>query len=79
MTHDFSAREWGRNYSIGRIESGGLNISLTGWGTGIKTGDYIIIKNGDDTTRYKFDSVEYHRDPHDMWFGELTFAPRELE
>ncbi len=76
-THDYSDRSWGHDYHIGYITDDGLSISLTGWGMGIKTGDYIVIKNGSDTTRYKFESIDYHRDPHDMWKGSLSFAPRE--
>tara|TARA_Y100000034_G_C6544303_1_gene234948 strand:+ start:147 stop:395 length:249 start_codon:yes stop_codon:yes gene_type:complete len=74
-THDYSVREWGHNYSIIEIE--GLQLRLTGWGRGISADDYIIIKNGDGTTRYKIDSIEYKRDPADMWFAEASFAPRD--
>jgi hypothetical protein len=76
-THDYSAREWGRNYSIIETEDEGLQLRLAGWGKGISADDYIIIKNGDGTTRYKIDSIEYKRDPADMWFAEASFAPRD--
>lgn len=76
-THDYTNREWGHDYSIQKINDGGLSISATGWGVGIKSGDYIIIKNGDDTTRYKFEDVSYYNNPSDMWYGSLSFAPRE--
>jgi hypothetical protein len=75
-THDYSAKEWGHSCEITSIEDGGLNINLAGWGKGIASGDFIVIKNGEDTTRYKFKSIKYCNDPIDMWFGSLIFAPR---
>ena len=77
VTHDYSEREWGRNYNIKQIHNSGMRISMSGWGTGIQSGDFIIIKNGYETTRYKFDSIEYCSDPYDMWFAEASFSPRE--
>ena len=76
-THDYTERVWGRDYSIMSIENGGLNLSLSGWGHGIKSGDYIIIKNGESTTRYLFDTISYYSNPSDMWNATLTFSPRE--
>ena len=76
-THDFSAIEWGHNYNILNIKNEGMEISIAGWGRGLSNDDYIIIQNGDDTTRYKLDAVEYHRDPPDMWFASASFSPRE--
>ena len=76
-THDYSNREWGRNYNILSISDKGMNLNLCGWGLGLNSGDYIILKNGNDTTRYVLSEVSYESDPHDMWFGEAAFAPRE--
>jgi hypothetical protein len=76
-THDYSIREWGHDCSVIRTEDEGLQLRLTGWGRGISADDYIIIKNGDGTTRYKIDNIKYERDPADMWFAEASFAPRD--
>tara|TARA_B100000131_G_scaffold321231_1_gene371351 strand:+ start:398 stop:637 length:240 start_codon:yes stop_codon:yes gene_type:complete len=76
-THDYTERAWGKDYFIMSIENEGMNLSLNGWGYGIKSGDYIIIKNGDDTTRYLFDTISYYSNPSDMWSATLTFSPRE--
>ncbi|MAG28133.1 hypothetical protein CMI47_21630 [Candidatus Pacearchaeota archaeon] len=76
-THDYSAREWGRNYNILGTEDEGLSIRIAGWGGGISNNDYIILKNGNDTTRYQIENIEYKRDPPDMWFASATFSPRE--
>ena len=76
-THDLSAREWGCDYSIQEIRDDGYSISLSGWTEGIEDGDYIIIRNGDGTTRYKVDSIRYYSDPKDMFSAEASFSPRE--
>jgi len=76
ITHDYTGREWGKNYSIISTKDEGLGLSLSGWGAGIRSGDYIVIRNGNDTTRYIFDTISYHSDPADMWNGTLTFSPR---
>ena len=74
---NYTIKEWGHSYSIQSISDGGLNLSLAGWGVGISNGDYLILKNGEGSTRYKVDTVKYCRDPHDMWFAELSFSPRD--
>jgi hypothetical protein len=49
---------------------------MMGWGNGIRPGDYLIIANKDNTTRYKVDTIKYYSDPPDMWAAKLSFAPR---
>ena len=78
-THDYSVKEWGHSYNIIDIENEGMSLRLAGWGKGISNDDYIIIANGDDTTRYQISSIEYKNNPTDMWFASANFAPRELE
>lgn len=43
----------------------------------IAPGDFLILKNGTDTTRYQVETVEYDRDPRDLWSIVAAFAPRE--
>ena len=76
-THDFSNPKWGWDVNILNIQNNGLNINLCGWGMNIENGDYLILRNGNETTRYIITSVSYKRDPKDMWFGTADFAPRE--
>ncbi len=76
-THDYSNGCWGHDCHITSIEDDGLTISLTGWGFGLSNNDYIVLKNGSDTTRYKLDDVEYTSNPPDMWFAKASFSPRE--
>ena len=75
-TFDLSMREWGKNYSITSIKDSGQQVSLVGWTRGISSGDYLILKNGSDTTRYIVDQISYFGTPNDMWKAEVTFYPR---
>tara|TARA_B100001029_G_scaffold176974_1_gene180788 strand:- start:715 stop:951 length:237 start_codon:yes stop_codon:yes gene_type:complete len=77
MTHDLSEKSWGRNYNIMEIHEKGMRVDLVGWASGIKNGDYLLLKQGLGTTRYLVDSIRYCGDPIDMWFAEVSFAPRD--
>tara|TARA_A200000159_G_scaffold164552_2_gene194691 strand:- start:1299 stop:1538 length:240 start_codon:yes stop_codon:yes gene_type:complete len=76
-THDLSPRAWGCNYNVLKIKDNGEKASLCGWHYGIKSGDYLLLKQGSGTTRYLVDSINYTGSPEDMWFAEISFAPRE--
>ena len=76
-THDLSDRVWGRNYNIMESIDRGMKLDLIGWHIGIEDGDYLILKNGSDTTRYVVESINYFSDPSDMWSASVSFAPRE--
>ena len=76
-THDLSSRTWGNNYSVMSIENKGHTINLTGWRKGISIGDYLIICNGSDTTRYIVQQIDYQDNPEDMFFATVRFAPRD--
>lgn len=77
-THDYTnpVRCWGHDY-IFRPKAGGIYASMLGWGSGIKRGDYLLLSNGDATTRYQVVTIEYKADPKDMWQADVLFAPRE--
>lgn len=75
-THDFSVRGWGHDYVIHKVKHEGRVLEVSGWTRGIKKGDYLIMKNGERTTRYRTAQIEYCSDPSDMFFATLEFAPR---
>jgi len=77
QTHDYTRRTWGHDYSTTSVIDGGMRLRIAGWGLGIKAGDYLILPNGSDTTRYQVESIDYCLDPHDMWFADAVFAPRQ--
>lgn len=74
-THDYTKPRWGHDYTFSPV-NGGLKGELMGWGMGIEAGDYLIIRNGDGSSRYQVDEIEYFADPKDMWKATATFAPR---
>ncbi len=76
-THDLSHRKWGSNYNVTKVYERGMRLDLCGWHLGIKDEDYLILKNGSETTRYKVESIRYVSDPSDMWFASVSFSPRE--
>ena len=76
VTHDYTRRYFGHDFTITPID-GGMRAKLMGWGTGIRKGDYLILPNGERTTRYRVDKVKYMLDPKDMWRIEASFAPRD--
>lgn len=76
VTHDYTVREWGHDYTYQPID-GGLKGKMVGWGVGIEPGDYLILPNRDTTTRVRVDRIGYHLDPPDMWEADVSFAPRD--
>lgn len=77
-THNYTKarRRWGHDYVIASIENEGLILNAMGWGHGLRPGDYILMDNAKDSTRYKIQEVSYMADPKDMWEATLTFAAR---
>ena len=77
MTHDLSAQTWGSNYNLMEVRDRGMEVDLAGWKSGIKVGDFLILKQRNSTTRYLVESIRYEQDPADMWFATASFAPRD--
>lgn len=75
-THDYSHRFWGHDYTVIRVIDDGQQLAVSGWGHGIEKGDYMLLQNGNSTTRYRVKEIDYKRDPDDMWHATMTFAPR---
>jgi hypothetical protein len=75
-THDYTCRSWGRNFTIIEIFDGGMRLDIMGWGYGISKGDFLILPNGNETTRYLIKFIEYKSNPPDMWQAMVEFAPR---
>jgi hypothetical protein len=81
-THDFTLarRRWGHDIGVDTVERGGKKIKVHGWGGGLKPGDYVLLSASPEaTTRYQVAKIEYMRDPSDMFFAALKFAPRRTK
>ena len=76
-THDYTKREWGHDYNVTSVDEQTHDARLIGWGVGITEGDYILLKSGEGSTRYRIIEINYFSDPYDMWSAETSFAPRD--
>lgn len=71
FTKQFQSR--GHSYTMTPLD-GGLRAKATGWGTGIKVGDFLLLyapNNARGWSRYKVAAISYMSDPSDMWDAEL--------
>lgn len=75
MTHDYTRRGWGHDFTH-TPKHDGRTLRMMGWGHGIRSGDYLLLPNGDRTTRYRVRGIRYLSDPPDMWQAVAQFAPR---
>ncbi len=75
-THDYTRQQWGRSCSVIKVEQDGLKVRMTGFGTGITAGDFILLPNGPESTRYRVETIEYPGRPRDFWTADLSFSPR---
>jgi hypothetical protein len=70
----------GHDYAITAVVDGGKQIRASGWGplfgARIQEGDYLLLQQGDRSSRYRVAEIRYHLDPDDMWSATLDFAPR---
>lgn len=77
-THDYTLKCWGHDCIVRPVD-GGMKLDLTGWGDGLRTGDFILLRNGTGSSRYRLDAVRYEYDPPDMWHATASFAPRSAD
>lgn len=73
-TYDMTAED----YAFTPLD-GGLRGSIACWnGRSPKGGDYLILRNGDRSSRYRVTDVDpcWGVDPPTMWMAGLEFAPR---
>ena len=76
VVHDFRDDLWGHSANIGKVMNGGINVEIPfGFGSGVRQGDFIIKKNGDDFATYRIDTIKYRADPRDSWEATATHTP----
>jgi hypothetical protein len=78
QTHDLSQRMWGNNYEIWeKLDEFNVNLKLVGWCKGINEGDYLLLHEPTQgSTRYRVVEIKYEREPSDMFWATVKFAPR---
>ncbi len=76
-THDFSRKG---AVTVLTVQDKGARIRVVAWNyVRVAEEDFLLLPNGDETTRYRVEPVYRPGDPSDQWFAWLTFAPRQLE
>lgn len=77
---DLSDQFWGNNYVIQDVKEAGTILELAIWtNKNPVVGDYILLnnkENSDGKVRYRITSIKPCRDPRDMYFATVQFAPR---
>ena len=61
--HNFTAEVEGVNYVLELLDSG--RAQMTGYGKGIKRGDYIILTT--DKIPYRVEAIDYYSSPPELW------------
>lgn len=75
--HDYTRRYWGHNVELlKKLDESGHEWRAMGFGSDVHAQDFLILKNGEGTTRYQIVTIEHMRDPEDQWFARIKFAPR---
>jgi hypothetical protein len=76
-TLDYTRRYWGHDFALTPSKEGKILEGHVWSDVGIRQGDYVILPNGDRTTRYQVETARWCGDPDDMWRVKLKFAPRK--
>lgn len=78
-THDYTKRCWGHDLAVLAVHDDGKRLDASGWGVGIRTGDWMLLENHGQQTRYRVKDITYACAPADMWSAILLFDPRSPE
>ena len=75
--HDFTKPQWGHSVEFIALTDDGLRADAFVFGPHIPPGDYLILKNGEGTTRYQvLENKGRGMGPSDMQRVSLVFSPR---
>ncbi|HAA32465.1 MAG TPA: hypothetical protein DCE56_38160 [Cyanobacteria bacterium UBA8553] len=69
-THDYTRTIKKQEYVFEPIDQGRRGY-MTGYGTELKIGDYLILQDGLYCYRYQIEEIDYYSSPEDMWIASL--------
>jgi hypothetical protein len=75
-THDFTEFTSDRDYVFEKADDITKGY-ITGQGKGIKPGDFILLRQGEDSCCYQVEQIDYYSDPPDMWMALVARVTRE--
>ncbi len=72
-THCYTRQVSGEHYAIEAVE--GDRFSMTAYGEGVHSDDYILLTENLRSVRYKIEQIDYYADPPDLWVALLIKCP----
>lgn len=68
-------RFWGHDYFISRRSEDGKQLKISGFGRGIKAGEYILLEHSNhvDIVAFRIEDIYYETDPRDMFWANLVW------
>lgn len=76
-TVDLTPRTWGCDYTFWPADMWGDAGEVIGWHTPPPhVDDWLLLRNGDGSTRYRVVAVEVWINPPDMFKAQVVFDPR---
>lgn len=70
-THDYTRYQSGIDYAFDPADPEGSKAYMTAQGGGMQVGDYIVLQENGQQTRYQIERIDYYLDPSDMWIALL--------
>ncbi|MEC4819328.1 MAG: hypothetical protein SAK29_39570 [Scytonema sp. PMC 1069.18] len=68
--YDYTQQIYGRDYIFKSADDKTKGL-MTGYGKGIKSGDYIIFRDGSHFYQYQVEEIDYYSKPSNMWIALL--------
>ncbi|MEO1429123.1 MAG: hypothetical protein AAFS12_06465 [Cyanobacteria bacterium J06632_19] len=68
--HDYTDAEYGKDYMFESADNYNQSY-MTARGKGVNKDDYIILRNGSESSRYQVKEIDYYSNPADMWMALL--------
>jgi hypothetical protein len=70
--HDYRQYESGIDYVFELVDNTDIGY-MTGQGTGIKPGDYLLLLINHQVCKYQIKEIDYYSNPSDMWIASLKY------
>jgi hypothetical protein len=67
-THDYRRLVCGEDYVLEMKDESNCGY-MTGQGSGIKCGDYLVLANNHELARYQIKEIDYYSNPPDLWIA----------
>lgn len=74
-SHDYTQPRWGHSVEIIQTDDDRMTAQVVGFGHGVRAGDYLLLANGLQSTRYQIMKLQYGSPP-DCWSADVAFSPR---